>query len=590
MKPIRNLLAASAWMLLQALPSAACAANYYVASNGTPDNSGPGTKQQPWGNLSKVFSDHILRGGDVVTVLDTYVVTQRIKIVENPGASITLRGEPRVQGGEYKLDCRVQRARPEDPTPDCISIEGSSRIRLSGLTIDGAGTPDGSLIHIQAGSRDIQVSGNRLRNGKVYAVHVEGRRNTDLSVVVDNNDIRDNVNTAVYVMLGNTVSISGNAIQNVTNGDGIVVVETVGATIAGNTVKSVRKVTADGKGKDGIKARPSENLTIERNWVEDIAGSAIYLAGPYNWAVRTRHANVKVLDNTVTKAVMLNEYTGTPRCQGFGWPSALNVSQTDGVLIQGNHVFQNFGEGITLNDATRGTLVQNNSHDNFGVNLYLNNASNSTVDRNQAINDPALTAFYRCGAPAGGIGLANEKAEYDNYKPLSALSISNNLAINGRFGINFYWEPTDHYQPIDKTGLQNVNILNNTVYRTWENALAIVDTRNHLGNAIQSNIWVSRDSTWPVAKVPTVGFDCMSNLWWASTAVPSSCVHPSDIFADPQFVHAGGAATADYQLTSGSPAIDVAGYTVPVPFVWHDFFGNKRALGAWDMGAHELKK
>lgn len=585
MSLIRKTTAAAVLLALQGLPLAAMAGHYYVSATGTADNSGPGTKEQPWGDLQRAISE-ALQAGDTLTVLDTYPVTSRLRIAKNPiGAPITINGEASVPNGSFQLSCAVVRQTQEE-TPDCITIEDASNLVLAGLVIDGTATPEGSLVRIKR-SHDIRVTGSTLKNSNVYGIYLDGARNVDHSEVFENNTFTNNKNTALYLVLGNNLTVFHNTVDTVTNGDGIVIVESIGATVTNNTVKNIRKVV-NGQGKDGIKIRPSENLVIQGNWVENIAGSGIYLADPYDWAVRKRHAGVKVLDNTVTLVDRVNEGDGTPRCQGFGWPSALNVSRTDDALVQNNAVYRNFGEGITLNDATKVTVKQNDAHDNFGVNYYLNNASNSVVDQNQAINDPTLTAYFRCGAPAGGIGMANERADYDNHQPLSRLKVTNNIVVNSRFGINFYWEKSDHYHPRSMTGLKKVDILNNTVHRTWENALAIVDTGNHSGNRVQSNIWAPDASTWPVAKVPAVGFDCLANLWWASTST-GDCASKADVVADPQFANANDNSPKGHMLAAGSPAIDAAQYSTVMPSIWHDYFGNKRAWSTWDIGAHEFK-
>ncbi|HEX5684322.1 MAG TPA: right-handed parallel beta-helix repeat-containing protein [Ideonella sp.] len=586
MSLIRKTLATAGLLALQGLPSAAVAAHYYVSASGTADNSGPGTREQPWGNLQRAITD-VLQAGDTLTVVGHYTVNSRVLIVKNPsGQAITINGEPLVPGGGHQLTCAVpRRTQDTDPTPDCIAIEDSSNLVLANLVLDGTSTPEGSLIRIKR-SHHIRVSDSKLQHSNVYGIYLDGQRNVDHSDVFERNEFINNKNTALYLMLGNNLTVSRNLIDTVTDGDGIVIVEAVGATVANNTVRNVRKVVGS-QGKDGIKIRPSENVVIQGNHVENIAGSGIYLADPYDWAIRKRHAGVKVLDNTVTLVARVNEGDGTPRCQGFGWPSALNVSRTDDAIVQNNSVYRNYGEGITLNDATRATVKLNDAHDNFGVNYYLNNASNSVVDRNESINDPTLTDFFRCGAPAGGIGMANERADYDNHQPLSRLRITNNIVVNSRFGINFYWEKSDHYHPRSMTGLKKVDILNNTVSRTWENALAIVDTGNHTGNHVQSNIWKT-DSAWPVAKVPAVGFDCLANLWWAPTS-PGACASHADVLADPQFIDANGSSPKEYMLAAGSPAIDAAQYSIVMPSIWHDYFGTKRALSAWDIGAHEYK-
>jgi len=95
------------------------------------------------------------------------------------------------------------------------------------------------------------------------------------------------------------------------------------------------------------------------------------------------------------------------RVQTKEWPIAIAVAVSDQSIVQGNTVYQNFGEGIGVL-SSHGVVVQSNRvFDNYSVMIYLDNAPETVVKRNVVYSngDPR---FFRDGRPANGILVANE--------------------------------------------------------------------------------------------------------------------------------------------------------------------------------------
>lgn len=591
-------LAALALVGLQALHVSAAAAQYYVDQSSTLPGAGDGSTTNPWKDLQWGISK--LKAGDTLRIRNRYVILTPITITKK-GAfdariNITTDGPLPAFPNVVCSTARDQH---------CIKIADSSHVTLSGLFIDGIETPPplnmGSvaLVYLRK-NNNVKLIGNRFEHAFDFAVWLDGALNYSNGTSYDRyNSIEDNVfywnhNTPMYLRNSQNLLVQRNTVDTVIKGDGLVVAgeKNIDVTIDANTVTKVESRTWDGNGRDGIKIRPpSEGVVIQRNHVNTVSGVGIYFIDAGKGNPPLRHKRAKIIDNEVTNAALINRGNNDPDCNLGGWPSALNAAHTDDVLIDLNRVYQNYGEGITLNSVTLGTVTRNSAHDNFGVNFYLNNAADSTVDRNQGINTPGLTAYYRCGAPAGGISMANETGEVPNLVLLTNIAISNNILVNSRFGISYYWDNKvdDHGNPYyhAESRLQNVQVQNNTIYRTWRSALSAVARPDHNNNRIESNIWAQVSVSDPVANLPLTGFACTANLWWATTS-SASCASKADVFGDPRFVKAAGSSVDDYKIQSGSPAADAAVYTSVMPSSWHDYFGNTRRQGyAWDIGAHE---
>src|SRR5690349_13537920 len=78
-------------------------------------------------------------------------------------------------------------------------------------------------------------------------------------------------------------------------------------------------------------------------------------------------SNIQILNSTVFNTVTSN----VNRTASGGWGSAIKIRVSNNVLIEGNSIYNNYGEGI----GSRGTNITirgNRLFDNFSVNIYTN--------------------------------------------------------------------------------------------------------------------------------------------------------------------------------------------------------------------------
>src|SRR5690606_24872321 len=174
---------------------------------------------------------------------------------------------------------------------------------------------------------------------------------------------------------------------------------------------------------------------------------------------------------------------------------------------------------------------------NLGVNVYLNNTTDTAVVRNfLSFSEGAEgTRYYRCGAPASGVAMANEITSHDpgNFRPLKNLTIASNIIKGGRAGIGYFWtEPQPERQQYYPGGLQKLSLHGNTLYGSRRNALIDIKYSpyggdgtpgnegggpGHAGNHINANIFMQPPtSTFRLRTIDDramPAFSFSSNLW-----------------------------------------------------------------------------
>lgn len=229
-----------------------------------------------------------------------------------------------------------------------------------------------------------------------------------------------------------------------------------------------------------------------------VSGSYINISG-FEVKGTTSHGvligskNVKFENSSVHHSVLEN---GSGTCSGSGgWGSAVKVMVGgENVVIRGNSVYENCGEGIGI---TRGVnvLVENNTvRDNYSVNIYLDNSPYTTAQNN---NVSCTGIYLRDGRRPSGIAIAEEEytgwgaQRHDNY-------VLNNYVTGCYDGISS-WQPevvdgklinavisgntvasgTRRSIYLDSVN-QNVLIANNAVF-------AAVVVKNPSGVTIQNN-------------------------------------------------------------------------------------------------------
>lgn len=291
--------------------------------------------------------------------------------------------------------------------------------------------------------------------------------------------------------------------------------------------------------------------------------------------------------------------------------SALAFVETVDSVARGNHIFNNYGEGLVSGRFTeRITLEQNVVYDNYHANLYLNSTIDPLVRGNlvYCTDDPA---FRRKGAniyyvTAPGLQVRDEAFIPFELKPpaSSGQIIINNIVVgcSNNFGVAT--------QRTDDGGLKNAlvahNIFANARGQTKNGVqnIALDDGADYINSRFINNLIIQ---TTPGEILRVQGgfadfstFTVANNLYHTSPpadALPTSWFsgEPGRVMGDPMLANPnpplpamGGAPPdpADYRITFASPALDAAQVLAEVA---DDFYGSSRGgAGLPDIGPHEL--
>jgi hypothetical protein len=306
----------------------------------------------------------------------------------------------------------------------------------------------------------------------------------------------------------------------------------------------------------------TRHVSVRWNTIHDVRRGGILASGDG----RGRSSDVIIEGNTIRNTALEN----LPRTAREAWPQALAVVDTERAVIRGNHVYENYGEGIDAIRSSHVTIAENIVHSNYSVNVYLDNARDTIVDRNLVFNTPDAR-FYRFGRPAYGIAAANEKYRYQT--PLRNLTITNNIVLWCRAAFTY-----GDYQA--GGGLHGTLIAHNTFYASTE-ALLRIEGTTHDTTIVADNLLLATSGRAYTTRVPP-GVTFRNNAWFGGDA-RTIAAGIGDVRADPRVVNAGGGSATDYQLTRDSPLIDQA---TPMG-IRADYFGHARDDGKPDIGAHE---
>ncbi|HZJ24129.1 MAG TPA: right-handed parallel beta-helix repeat-containing protein [Anaerolineales bacterium] len=280
--------------------------------------------------------------------------------------------------------------------------------------------------------------------------------------------------------------------------------------------------------------------------------------------------HVEAVGNTVYAAAMANQ----ARSMSTGWGSGIKVALGgDDILIQGNHVYNNHGEGMAVTRASNVIVRGNSVYDNYSVNIYLDNSFNTLVEKNLVACHPN-SGFERNGSPASGIALGEEF--YEGWgAQLHHISITNNIVSFCRHGVYYYGaDPT-----LTGGGLKNSTIAYNTLWSSTDTALGVLYAGAQAGTLISSNIiWQANNKLAYVENASGLTFQ--NNLW---KVLPTSNVRGiGDRIGDPLFLSTPGYVAQSYALGSLSPAI-AGGANIGVTT---DYFNNLRGP-SYDIGAFQ---
>jgi hypothetical protein len=275
--------------------------------------------------------------------------------------------------------------------------------------------------------------------------------------------------------------------------------------------------------------------------------------------------NVVIVNNRVVNTVLSN----VGRALHSGWGSAIKVRESNTVLIQGNTVYNNYGEGM----GTRGvnvTIRGNTVYNNYSVNIYTN-SENALIERNFVYCTPN-SGFERSGLPAVGIGLAEE------YYPgwgarLKNARVLNNIVAFCRNGVRYMGADDG----VIGGGLKNALIAYNTLYGGTNASLSIAYESAQSGSTIANNIiWQAQNNLTAIDN--PVGLTFQNNLWKVAPARVFRS--PGDRYGDPKFVTTPGYTPESYRPSGTSPAANGAANIG----IQADYFAGARGP-AFDIGA-----
>ena len=280
--------------------------------------------------------------------------------------------------------------------------------------------------------------------------------------------------------------------------------------------------------------------------------------------------HVEAIGNTVYAAALANQ----ARTMTTGWGSGIKVALGgDDILIQGNNVYNNHGEGMAVTRASNVIVRGNSVYDNYSVNIYVDNSFSTLVEKNLVTCHPN-SGFERNGSPASGIAMGEEF--YEGWgAQLHHISITNNILSFCKHSVYYYGA-----DPIlTGGGLKNSTIAYNTLWGSVDTALGITYASAQAGTLISSNIiWQANNKLAYVENA--TGLTFQNNLW---KALPSSNVRGiGDRVGDPLFASTPGYLAQSYVLGSLSPAI-AGGANIGITT---DYFNNLRGP-SYDIGAFQ---
>jgi parallel beta-helix repeat protein len=297
-----------------------------------------------------------------------------------------------------------------------------------------------------------------------------------------------------------------------------------------------------------------------------IAGLNVHECQTHGIFVSGRH--VEVTGNTVYAAALANQ----ARSMLTAWGSGIKIGLGgDDVLINGNTVYHNYGEGMAITRASNVIVRGNTVYDNYSVNIYVDNSFNIQVEKNLVTCHPN-SGFERNGNAASGIAMGEEF--YEGWgAQLNQVNITNNIVAYCRRGVYYFGaDPT-----LIGGGLKNSTITYNTLWASTDTALGIMYASSQAGTLISSNIiWQANNKLAYVEN--STGLTFQNNLWKALP--PSNVKGAGDRIGDPLFLSTPGYTAQSFALGALSPAIS-GGANIGVTT---DYFNNPRGP-SYDMGA-----
>ncbi len=232
---------------------------------------------------------------------------------------------------------------------------------------------------------------------------------------------------------------------------------------AGQTSAGIRILDVDHVILDGISSRAADvgilaerlNDNAPRSTGLTIRNSEVKFA--WNYGIRLDNWNGAVIENN---NVHNNAQLNFPRDPNGIWPHAIIGYNTSDVIVKGNRIHNNNGEGVgPYIGSDRWQILNNIIYDNWSVNVYVDtDLGDVVVDGNLIYN----TGKYKTHEKdfSDGIRIANETADFakeDQTPGVYNIRVTNNIITGTGGGIrSFAYEGGPSY-------LLNSVIANNTI-------------------------------------------------------------------------------------------------------------------------------
>ena len=315
----------------------------------------------------------------------------------------------------------------------------------------------------------------------------------------------------------------------------------------------------------GLEVRNASDICVNLAGTNiTVSGLAVHDCG--NHGIQANNSSlINILNSRVYRAVLSN----SARTLSSGWGSGIKIRESSTVLIRGNTVYNNYGEGMGTrgtNITIRGNLVYNN----YSVNIYTN-SENALIERNFVYCTPN-SGFERSGLPAVGIGMGEEYFAGWGARLRNA-RVLNNVVAFCRNSIRYMGAD----DAVVGGGLKSAVIAYNTLYGSTNAALSIVYESAQAGNLIANNIiWQAQNNLTAIDNPGGIAFQ--NNLWKVAPA--AALRSPGDRYGDPRFASPPAYTAESYRPSSASPAARAAANIG----IQTDYFARPRGP-VYDIGA-----
>ncbi|MBD2676566.1 MULTISPECIES: S-layer family protein [Nostoc] len=385
-----------------------------IATNNISDIQGTGI------NIFNETSDNIVNFiADTNTITNTSGDGIKLQQVTNPQVinnNITNAGGQGIQIETATITTNVNNNTITDAQQESISLSNvTGTVSVNQNTIDGINSNNGIVISNTTGATALTVNSNNLaenfndirvslagtasgtleinsntitNNGTAVDVQLSGSTNLS-SVAINANQINgvnaDITSNAINLeafnnVLADNVTVSGNTINTITNGDGINLQlnENSSAilTISNNKISDIRDtITGDLNFTDGINIEFFDNsnstVNVTSNNISDIAGRGISAGNFSNTTTLDVQITDNQISNTTAEGIGLDDLQGNLKVVN----NTIQNTQAVGIKLSGGQIAKITDNAIT-NAGTQGIQVENS-------NGTINIDSNTITDANQ---------------------------------------------------------------------------------------------------------------------------------------------------------------------------------------------------------------